>query len=75
MSHPAKPTSLDTYQEIQGKIVRLVNEQGGLGRAGYGEELIPRLAEDLPRRFGRGFSVRNLKQMRKFHLLWPMFAL
>jgi hypothetical protein len=43
-------------------------EQGGKTRAGYGEALVERLATDLTTRFGRGFSQRNLKQMRAFHL-------
>jgi hypothetical protein len=30
------------------------------------------LAHDLSERFGRGFSERNLEQMRAFHLGWPM---
>lgn len=30
-----------------------------------------RLATDLSARFGRGFSKRNLEQMRLFYLAWP----
>jgi predicted nuclease of restriction endonuclease-like (RecB) superfamily len=30
------------------------------------------LAHDLSERFGRGFSERNLEQMRAFYLGWPM---
>ena len=29
------------------------------------------LAEELTRRYGRGFSRRNLEQMRAFYLTWP----
>jgi predicted nuclease of restriction endonuclease-like (RecB) superfamily len=46
-------------------------EQGGERRAGYGEELIKRLAEDLGRRFGRGFSYPNLSKFRQFYLAYP----
>ena len=52
-----------TYWEIGRRIVEF--EQGGKDRAGYGEALIERLADDLTKRFGRGFSRQNLQQMRK----------
>lgn len=37
------------------------------GRAGYGEALLVRLGERLNREYGRGFSERNLRDMRRFH--------
>ncbi len=58
-----------SYWEIGRRIVEF--EQGGRGRAKYGEALIERLAEDLTHRFGRGFSRQNLQQMRAFYLAWP----
>lgn len=58
-----------TYWEIGRRIVEF--EQGGQGRAEYGEALLLRLATDLSTRFGRGFSRRNLQQMRLFYLAWP----
>lgn len=58
-----------TYWEIGRRIVE--HEQGGARRAGYGEELLARLAEDLTRRFGRGFSARGLDKMRLFYRTWP----
>jgi hypothetical protein len=57
------------YWEIGRRIVKF--EQGGAERAAYGEELIERLGVDLSKRFGRGFSMQNLLQMRKFYLYWP----
>jgi hypothetical protein len=42
-----------TYWEIGRRIVEF--EQGGKGRAEYGEALLQRLAGDLTSRFGRGF--------------------
>lgn len=59
-----------TYWEIGRRIVE--HEQEGKDRAEYGARLIERLAEDLTRRFGRGFSRQNLWQMRAFHLAWPV---
>jgi predicted nuclease of restriction endonuclease-like (RecB) superfamily len=58
-----------TYWEIGRRIVEC--EQGGKGRAAYGEELLKRLSADLTRRFGRGFSRQNLQQMRQFYLAYP----
>lgn len=59
-----------TYWEIGRRIVEF--EQGGKERAGYGEELLVRLAGDLTSRYGRGFSERNLEQMRLFYLTRPI---
>ena len=46
-------------------------EQSGEERAAYGANLIERLATDMKRRFGRGFSRQNLWQMRQFGLAYP----
>lgn len=59
-----------SYWDIGRRIVEA--EQQGRRRAGYGEQLIERLATDLTRRFGRGFSRQNLQQMRSFFLTWPI---
>ncbi len=59
-----------TYWEIGRRVV--VHEQRGKARAGYGEALMERLARDLTARFGRGFSRRNVFQMREFYLAWPI---
>jgi hypothetical protein len=57
-----------TYWEIGRRVVEY--EQGGEKRAGYGDALLKRLAKDLIERFGRGFGLSNLKQMRKFYLAY-----
>lgn len=57
-----------TYWEVGWRIVE--GEQSGSKRAGYGKELLKRLSSDLTARFGRGFSQRNLEQMRLFYLGW-----
>jgi predicted nuclease of restriction endonuclease-like (RecB) superfamily len=56
------------YWAIGRQIVEF--EQGGESRAAYGQEVLKRLSLDLTNRFGRGFSERNLRQIRKFYLLW-----
>jgi DUF1016 N-terminal domain len=43
-------------------------EQGGKRRAGYGQALLERLADDLARRFGRGFARPNLIRFRQFYV-------
>jgi predicted nuclease of restriction endonuclease-like (RecB) superfamily len=58
-----------TYWEIGRRIVEF--EQGGEKRAGYGEELLARLADDLTRHLGRGFSRQNLQRFRQFYLAQP----
>lgn len=62
-----------SYWEIGRRIVEF--EQGGQDRAVYGHALLKRLSVDLTRRFGRGFSERNLEQMRLFYLTWTPEAI
>jgi predicted nuclease of restriction endonuclease-like (RecB) superfamily len=58
-----------TYWEIGRRIVEF--EQGGKRRAGYGEELLKRLAVDLTEQFGRGFSAPSLHKFKQFYLVYP----
>jgi len=58
------------YWLIGRRIVEF--EQAGSTRADYGARLLKHLAKDLTARFGRGFSERNLEQMRLFYLGWPI---
>ena len=57
-----------TYWEIGRRIVE--HEQQGKAKPGYGDQVIQRLATDLTARLGRGFSRRNVFQMRQFYLLY-----
>ncbi len=59
-----------TYWEIGRRIVEF--EQKGEIRAKYGRELLKKLSKDLTARFGRGFSERNIEQMRLFYINWPI---
>jgi predicted nuclease of restriction endonuclease-like (RecB) superfamily len=59
-----------TYWQIGRRIVEV--EQDGQGRAVYGTQLLKRLSADLTLRFGRGFSERNLEQMRLFYQGWQI---
>jgi predicted nuclease of restriction endonuclease-like (RecB) superfamily len=58
-----------TYWEIGRRVVE--SEMRGEKRADYGEQLVERLAIDLTKQFGRGFSQPNLWKMRAFYLAWP----
>jgi DUF1016 N-terminal domain len=57
-----------TYFEI-GRL--LVNEhQKGNKRAAYGDELTKEVSKELTSEFGKGFSVDNLENMRRFYLTY-----
>lgn len=57
-----------TYWDIGHRIVEF--EQKGKNSAKYGEKVITKLSEDLTTKFGRGFSRRNLFQIRLFYLTY-----
>ena len=59
-------TMTQTYWEIGRRIVE--EEQGGVARAEYGKGLIKQLSLELTGEFGKGFSVDNLENMRKFYI-------
>lgn len=57
------------YWMIGREIVEV--EQAGAKRAGYGDEVIDRLAERLTGRLGRGFGARTLRRLRLFYQTYP----
>ncbi len=57
-----------TYFEIGKMIVE--EEQKGNDRAEYGKYLIAELSKHLTHHFGKGFSVSNLKTIRRFYLVY-----
>ena len=58
-----------TYWLVGRYIVEF--EQEGENRANYGTEIVERLAVDLTKQFGRGFSRQNIWQMRLFYQNYP----
>lgn len=48
-------------------------EQGGASRAAYGKRLLADLATSLTAEFGKGFDERNLRHMRAFYQLFPIW--
>ncbi|MFV0555293.1 MAG: YhcG family protein [Mangrovibacterium sp.] len=63
-------TMTQTYFEIGRLIVE--DEQGGEARAEYGKYILEDLSKRLTPEFGKGFSKRNLEQMRKFYLTYSI---
>lgn len=61
-------TMVVTYFEIGRMIVE--EEQNGNARADYGSQLLKTLSKKLMSEFGKGFSKRNLEQMRQFYLVY-----
>ncbi len=61
-------TMVQTYFEIGRMIVD--EEQGGKIRAEYGKQVLTELSQKLTNEFGKGFSRRNLEQMRQFYLIY-----
>ncbi len=63
-------TMTKTYFLIGKRIVE--EEQNGNERAEYGKSLIKNLSLELTKEFGKGFSQRNLEQMRKFYKVYEI---
>jgi len=63
---------VETYWKIGQRIVE--EEQAGKSRAEYGTKLIENLSRYLTDTFGKGFSEANLKNMRRFYMVYPEFA-
>ena len=57
---------LKTYYEI-GKL--LVEAQGGEKKTKYGDMLIKKWSKKLMKDYGKGYSITNLKNMRKFYII------
>ena len=59
-----------TYFEIGRMIVE--EEQSGKDRAEYGKQILKGLSDELKKEFGKGFSIDNLENMRKFYLAYSI---
>ncbi len=58
-------SDLEHYYNV-GKL--LIEAQGGESRAKYGDNLIKDYSRRLTIDLGKGYSIQNLKNMRKFYL-------
>lgn len=61
---------LNLYWNI-GKVIMEI--QNGNERATYGDAVLEKLSEKLTDEFGKGFSSRNLRTMRKFYIMYPIW--
>lgn len=61
---------LNLYWNI-GKII--MDIQKGDKRASYGDAILDKLSKKLTDEFGKGFSSRNLRTMRKIYLTYPIW--
>lgn len=61
-------TMVFTYFEIGRMIVE--EEQNGKVRADYGKQVLKGLSQQLTKEFGKGFSLSNLEQIRKFYMIY-----
>ena len=68
VAYTANLAQVYTNYEIGRQIVE--EEQGGKRRAGYGEKIIEELSAKLTARYGRGWSVPNLKNIRQFFMTY-----
>ena len=68
VARTVKTTMVHAYWLVGREIVQV--EQGGKQRAGYGERVVEGLARRLSGRFGKGFRVPNLRNMRQFFLTY-----
>jgi predicted nuclease of restriction endonuclease-like (RecB) superfamily len=69
VAHTVNSAMVHAYWRIGREIVEV--EQRGEHRAGYGEELMNRLARRLADRYGKGFGQRTLRRVRLFYLTYP----
>lgn len=61
---------LNLYWNIGKAIMEI---QQGDERASYGDAVLEKLSQKLTNEFGKGFSARNLRTMRKFYLIYPIW--
>lgn len=61
-------TMVLTYFEIGKMLVE--EEQEGKERADYGKQILKELSKVLTKEFGKGFSVDNLENMRRFYFVY-----
>ena len=61
---------LNLYWNIGKTIMEI---QQGDERAKYGDTIIEKLSQKLTNEFGKGFSARNLRTMRKFYAIYPIW--
>ncbi|WP_330924684.1 PDDEXK nuclease domain-containing protein [Candidatus Sororendozoicomonas aggregata] len=71
--HSLKVTVNSTMVQAYWEVGRLIveQEQQGKARADYGKQQLKTLSQQLTHEFGKGFDVRNLRNMRAFYRAYP----
>ncbi len=81
ISHILRQAQANAYRSINQAMVqaywlvgkRIVDEeQQGEAKAAYGKGVIKSLSAALQAEFGKGFSERNIENMRAFYLHYPI---
>jgi hypothetical protein len=81
ISHILRQAQVNAYRSINQAMVqaywlvgrRIVEEeQQGESKAAYGKGVIKSLSVALQQEFGKGFSVDNLENMRRFYVAYPI---
>ena len=57
------------YWEVGEQIYKACGESD---RAGYGKKLLEFLSAQLTAEFGKGFDITNLRNMRRFYMMFPI---
>ena len=68
--HAVNSAMVQSYWQIGRLIVE--HEQAGESRAAYGKQQLQALSQQLTEKLGRGFDVRNLRNMRSFFQTFPI---
>jgi len=63
----------NTYWAIGKRIVLF--EQNGSLRAEYGIQLLETISKTLTKEYGKGYSVRSMRNYRQFYLVFPDFQI
>lgn len=61
---------VQTYWHV-GRLI-IEHEQQGQLRAEYGKQVMEQLAKSLKAEFGKGFDASNLRNMRRFYMVYPI---
>ncbi len=69
VSRSVNTATVQAYWLIGREIVEV--EQHGEKRAGYGDEVIERLAQRLTGSIAQGFGARTLRRIRQFYVTYP----
>jgi predicted nuclease of restriction endonuclease-like (RecB) superfamily len=71
IAHTINIELLKTKWEIGFHVIEF--EQNGHDKAEYGSAILDQLSHDLKNKYGKGFSRRNVLDMRRFYIYFPIW--